>query len=66
MIKIAIVIWIVLGASLAGAAMVAVLSIPSFADQGMQLIPRVVLAGFGFAIPLSFLIARKLSGPSVR
>jgi hypothetical protein len=51
MIKIAIVIWIVLGASLAGAAMVAVLSIPSLADQGMQLTPRVVLAGFGVAIP---------------
>jgi hypothetical protein len=66
MIKIAIVVWIVLGASLAGAAMVAVLSIPSLADQGMQLIPRAVLAGFGVAIPLSFLIARKISGPTVR
>jgi hypothetical protein len=66
MIKVAIIVWIVLGASLAGCAMVAVLSIPSLADQGMQLIPRAVLAGFVVAIPFSFLIARKIARQSLR
>jgi hypothetical protein len=64
MIKIAVLIWIVLGASLAGCAMVAVLAIPGLAEQGMQLIPRAVLAGFVVAMPLSFLIARKIARPT--
>jgi hypothetical protein len=64
MIKVTAIIWIVLGASLAGCAMVAVLAIPSLAAQGMQLIPRAVLAGFVVAMPLSFLIARKIARPS--
>ncbi|MBB5047420.1 hypothetical protein HNR60_002175 [Rhodopseudomonas rhenobacensis] len=66
MMKVAVVVWIVVGASLAGCAMVAVLAIPALADQGMQLIPRAVLAGFVVAIPLSFLIARKIARQSVR
>ena len=60
MIKIAAVVWIVLGTALAGCALLAVLSIPSIADQGMKLIPMVVLGGFLVAMPLSFLIARKI------
>jgi hypothetical protein len=64
MFKVAVVVWIVLGASLAGCAMVAVLAIPSLAAQGMQLIPRAVLAGFVVAIPLSYLIARQIARPS--
>jgi hypothetical protein len=65
-IKVAVVIWIVLGAALAGCAMVAVLAIPSLASQGMHLIPRAVLAGFIVAIPLSYLVARKIARPSLR
>ncbi|HEY8337013.1 MAG TPA: hypothetical protein VIQ05_24730 [Tardiphaga sp.] len=60
MIKIAAVVWIVLGTALAGCALLAVLSIPSLANQGMKLIPMVVLGGFLVAMPLSFLIARKI------
>ncbi|KIZ43755.1 MULTISPECIES: hypothetical protein [Rhodopseudomonas] len=64
MIKIAVVIWIVLGASLAGVAMIAVLTIPSLAAEAMRMIPFAVLAGFLVAMPLSFLVARKIARPS--
>ncbi|ABD88770.1 hypothetical protein [Rhodopseudomonas palustris] len=66
MIKVAIVVWIVVGASLAGCAMVAVLAVPSLAQDAMQMIPRAVLAGFLVAMPISFLIARKIARPSAR
>jgi hypothetical protein len=64
MIKVAVVVWIVLGASLAGCCMVAVLALAG--DQAMTLIPKAVLAGFIVAVPLSFLIARKIAQPAAR
>jgi hypothetical protein len=60
MIKIAVVVWIVLGATLAGCGLLAVLSIGSLAQDGMKLIPIAVLGGFVLAMPLSFLIARRI------
>jgi hypothetical protein len=64
MYRIAIVIWIILGASLAGVGLAIVVAVPALADQGMKLIPWAVLAGFVVAIPASFLVASKMSGPS--
>ena len=60
MLKISIVVWIVLGAALAGSAMIAVLSIPSLAIHGMKMIPVAASLGFLIAMPLSYLIARRI------
>jgi len=64
MLKIASLIWIVLGTALAGTAMLAVLNIASLADQGMKLIPLAVLCGFVIAMPLSYLVARRIGRPA--
>jgi outer membrane lipoprotein SlyB len=60
MIKIAVVVWIVLGTALAGCALLTVLSIDVLASQGMKLIPMAVLGGFLAAMPLSYMIAQKI------
>jgi len=60
MLKISIVVWIVLGTALAGSAMIAVLSIPGLATQGMKVIPVAASFGFLIAMPLSYLIARRI------
>jgi hypothetical protein len=65
MIRIAIVVWMMLGTALAGSAMVAVLSIESLAGQPMKFIPIAVLCGFAVAMPLSYLVARKIGRPAV-
>ena len=61
MLKIAIIIWIVLGATLAGCGLTIVLATPALADQAMKLIPWAALAGFVLAMPISWLIASNLS-----
>ncbi|MBI5128545.1 MAG: hypothetical protein HZA66_03815 [Rhodopseudomonas palustris] len=66
MLKVAIVIWIIGGATLAGMLVIAVLAVPSLSEQAMQWIPRAVAGGFVLAMPISFLVARKIAGPSLR
>jgi hypothetical protein len=66
MFRVTLVVWIVLGTALAGSAMLAVLIVPDLAAQAMKNIPRAVLAGFAVAIPLSYLVARKIGSPQVR
>ena len=51
-----------LGTALAGAAFVAVLAIPDLASQPTKNIPVAVLAGLTLAVPLSYLVARKIAG----
>ena len=58
--KIATLVWIVLGATLAGCGLMVVVSIPSLNDQGMKLIPYAAAAGFIVAIPLSLWVAAKM------
>ncbi|MBL8572812.1 MAG: hypothetical protein JNM13_03970 [Hyphomicrobiaceae bacterium] len=58
--KIATLVWIVLGTTLAGSALMVVLAMPSLASQGMKLIPIVSLAGFAVAIPLAIWIAKRI------
>lgn len=60
MIKVALLVWIMLGTVLAGVGVVAVLMTPSLIAQGMRFIPMVALAGFAIAIPLSLVIAKQL------
>jgi hypothetical protein len=66
MFKIAIILWIVLGSTVAGLGLMVVLATPVLADQAMKLIPWAALAGFVLAMPLSWLLASKLSASRVR
>jgi hypothetical protein len=66
MLKIAIILWIVLGSTVAGCALIVVLATPVLADQAMKLIPWAALAGFVLAMPLSWLLASNLFTPRVR
>lgn len=61
MFKVALLVWIVLGSTLAGIAVVVITSIPSFYDQGFTLIPWGAAGGFVLAIPFSFIIAKQLT-----
>ena len=60
MLKIAVLIWIIGGATLAGMCMVAALVV---GDD--QLIPAAVATGFIVAIPISFFVARKIAKPAM-
>jgi hypothetical protein len=61
MFKLALLIWVVLGTTLAGMAVVVVVSDASLYNQGMKLIPVAAIAGFLVAIPLSFVVAKRIS-----
>jgi hypothetical protein len=59
MLKIALIIWIIGGATLAGMCMVAVL-----VAANDQLIPAAVATGFVLAMPISVVVARKIARPA--
>ena len=59
MLKIAILIWIMLGAALAGTAVTALLA-SGLVTNPMKAIPLAALAGFVVAIPFSYVIAAKI------
>jgi len=56
-----LVIWLMLGTVLAGIAVLVVVSDPSLFDQGMKMIPLAGIAGFIIALPLSFVVSKRLS-----
>lgn len=60
MFKVALLIWIVLGATLAGVALTLTLTIPALQPNAMKLLPIFALAGFVVAIPFSFWVAKKV------
>lgn len=66
MLKISLLVWIMLGTALAGTAVVAVLAVPSLADNAMKNIPFAVVLGFAAAMPLSYLVAKKIGASSIR
>jgi hypothetical protein len=61
MFKVALLVWIMLGTTLAGIAVVVIVSIPDLFDQGMKLIPIGGIGGYVLAIPFSFMIAKQLT-----
>jgi hypothetical protein len=61
MIKVAAIVWIVMGTVLAGAGVAAVLSVPSLASEAIRYLPLAGVAGYLAAIPLSLLMARRLT-----
>ena len=66
MLKVAAILWIIMGATLAGVGLTVVVATPSLADQSMKLIPWAALAGFVVAMPLSWLLATQIAGARSR
>lgn len=62
MLKIAALIWIVLGTVLAGVALTVIVTVPALAQQATWLIPRMCAGAFVLAMPLSYIVARAIAG----
>ncbi|WP_431202235.1 hypothetical protein ACQ86E_24905 [Bradyrhizobium betae] len=62
MFKVSILVWIMLGTTLAGISMIVVLMVPGLAADAIRNIPYAVAAGFALAMPLSYLVARQIGG----
>ncbi|EJW13421.1 hypothetical protein A33M_3841 [Rhodovulum sp. PH10] len=60
MLKLAVLVWMMLGITLAGSLIVVVVAVPSLYAQGMNLIPVAGLAGFVVAIPIALVLAKKI------
>lgn len=61
MFKLALVIWLMLGTALAGVAVLVVVSDQSLLAQGMRTIPIAGIAGFIIALPLSYIVGKRIS-----
>jgi hypothetical protein len=62
MLRLSVLMWALIGTTLAGAFILAVVSVPSLADQGMRLIPWAAVAGALLAIPVAAMIAKAILG----
>jgi len=60
MLKVAILIWMMLGTVFAGSAVTAVLTVQGLAASPMKIIPLAALIGFIVAMPLSYLVATRI------
>ena len=61
MFRLALLLWLIVGTTLAGVAMIVIVSTPAFFDQGMKLIPIYCGAAFVLAMPVAYLIARRIA-----
>lgn len=61
MFKVAILIWVMLGTVLAGSAVMALLTVQGPVGSPMKDLPLAALVGFIVAMPLSYLVAAKIS-----
>ncbi len=64
MLKIAALIWIILGTVLAGVAITAIVSVPQFLDQAGLLIPVFCGGAIVVAMPIAYIIARQIAAPA--
>ncbi|WP_316167380.1 MULTISPECIES: hypothetical protein [unclassified Bradyrhizobium] len=64
MLKVASLIWIMLGTVLAGSAVTAVLAMQGLGANPIKIIPLAALAGFVIAMPLAYLVATKIGSGS--
>lgn len=60
MLKLASMIFTMLGTTLAGIAVLVVLTVPSLAEQGMKMIPIAAAIGAAIGLPLSFIVAKRI------
>ncbi len=61
MLKLTLLIWIIMGVTVAGIAIVPLLAMPSLADKAMTLIPLICGAAFLVALPVSYAVAKKIA-----
>lgn len=61
MFKIAALIWVILATTLGGVAVIAIVATPQFAERAALLIPSAFIGGVLVAIPLSYLIAKRIA-----
>ena len=66
MFKIAIIVWMMAGTTLAGIAIMAVLTVPALAVHDMKYIPYAGIAGFVIAIPLAIVVAKRIAAATAR
>ncbi|MBR0841427.1 hypothetical protein JQ607_14605 [Bradyrhizobium liaoningense] len=62
MFKVSILVWIMLGTTLAGISLIVVLMVPSLAANAIRNIPYAVAVGFAVAMPLSYVVATRIRG----
>lgn len=60
MLKLAALVWIVLGTTIAGSLLTVIVTVPSLYAKGMTLIPVVAAVGFVVAVPLAILVAKRI------
>lgn len=60
MLRIAIIVWLMLGITLAGIAIMVVVSVPELFSKGMELIPIAAGVGALVAVPFAYFIARRI------
>ena len=66
MLKVAAIVFVFLGATLAGMAVTAVVSIPALAAESGKWITIAGLGGFAVAIPASWIVAKMIEGNAAR
>ena len=66
MSKLASLIWIMLGTTLAGILVTVVLVVPSLASDSMRWLPIAAIAGAVIAIPISIMIANRIKAETSR
>ncbi len=62
MFRIAAIVWIMLSVTLAGIALLVVVTVPSLNEQAATLIPIACGVAAVIAIPLSYIVARRIAG----
>jgi putative flippase GtrA len=60
MFKIALIVWMIGGTTLAGIAIMVVLAVPSLAVKDMQYIPIAAIVGFVVAVPIAYVVAKRI------
>jgi hypothetical protein len=61
MLKIAALVWIMVGTVFAGAAVAAVLSVPQLAAEAMRYLPIAGIGGYIVAMPVAWLLAWRMT-----
>ncbi len=66
MLKIAVIVWMIAGTVLAGIAIMVVLAVPTLAVHDMRYIPIAAAVGALIAIPLAYVVAKKIVALTAR
>ncbi|HZD91053.1 MAG TPA: hypothetical protein VE224_13205 [Pseudolabrys sp.] len=61
MLKIGVLVWMMAGTTLAGIAVMVVLTVPSLAVHDMKYIPFAALADFVIAVPVAYVVTKRIT-----